>query len=315
MENTGIEWTDHTFNPWMGCEKVSAGCANCYAERDMDHRYGRVKWGPSGERVRTSASYWRKPIAWNKRAAAEGVRERVFCASLADVFEDRRELDYWRADLFDLIRRTPHLDWMLLTKRPECVRSLIDTGVSGPQEEMEVDWQYDANPPANVWLGTSVEDQAAADTRVPALLKAPAALRFLSCEPLLGPVDLRPWLDGIDWVIVGGESGPAARPMHPGWARSLRDQCVAAGVPFLLKQWGEWSPATHATHYLSDAGELVLAEGMDGPAPTEAQLRSIADPDSLGIRRVGKKRAGRLLDFKAWDQFPISPAAEREAAS
>jgi protein gp37 len=271
MENSKIEWTHHTFNPWIGCTKVSDGCKNCYAETLMDHRYGRVKWGPQGERQRTSPANWRKPLQWNKQAEAEGRRYRVFCASLADVFEDRAELAPWRSDLFALIDRTPNLDWLLLTKRPENVGDMVAQMTAG-HLNIE-DWD-------NIWIGTSVEDQAAADKRIPHLLRIPAKVRFLSMEPLLGPVDLRSfeyphdrwlteghdWLTGeewqhssifgggsswltaddaddygkkrIHWVIVGGESGQNARPMDSEWVRQIRDQCKKTGVPFLFKQWG-----------------------------------------------------------------------------
>lgn len=245
-ENSKIEWTDATFNPWLGCTKVSDGCKHCYAETLMDKRYGRVKWGPQGTRQRTSDAYWKKPLAWNRKAEAEGRRWKVFCASLADVFEDRYELLVWRNDLWLLIQRTPHLDWLLLTKRPENVHSLV------PFRWVDVDW------PANVWIGTSVENQEMADRRIPELLKVPARIRFLSCEPLLGPVDLQPWLHmtGIPatvrvgarelpgsfmpfhWVIVGGESGQKARPFYIEWAQDLVKQCDYAGVPVFVKQLG-----------------------------------------------------------------------------
>ena len=246
-KNSKIEWTDHTFNPWIGCTKVSDGCKHCYAETLMDKRYGRVQWGPQGTRVRTSAANWRKPVQWNKQAAAEGRRYKVFCASLADVFEDRPELVEWRRELLDLIIRTPRLDWLILTKRPENVNRMIEQATGFSEASM---W-FHAAP--HVWIGTSVENQETADKRIPHLLQIPARVRFLSMEPLLGPVDLNlgnwhtspaecpAWYDwcncSIDWVIVGGESGHNARPMHPDWARSLRDQCVAAGVPVFFKQW------------------------------------------------------------------------------
>lgn len=246
-ENSGIEWTHHTFNPWIGCTKVSAACDHCYAEAwDARGLQGQpTRWGPRAERTRTSAGNWSKPRTWNSKAKAAGVRYRVFCASLADVFDNHKSiLPEWRADLWRLIDATPHLDWLLLTKRPQNIAKMLPA-----------DWG-DGRP--NVWLGTTVENQTEADRRIPPLLDVPARVRFLSCEPLLGPVDLRsiPWdeaawvnaLTGqikfsdhfwtrIDWVICGGESGKDARPMHPDWARSLRDQCIAAGVPFLFKQW------------------------------------------------------------------------------
>lgn len=233
-ENSAIEWTDHTFNPWIGCSKVSPGCKHCYAETLMDTRYGRVKWGVNGTRVRTGPDNWKKPERWNRQAEAEGRRARVFCASLADVFEDRPELVEWRADLWALIEATPSLDWQLLTKRPE------------NRHMFPYRWLEEVFPP-NVWIGTSVENQEAADERIPELLKIPAAVRFLSCEPLLGFVDVVSWLGtghpefdpGVDWVIVGGESGPKARPFDLGWAESIEQQCAHASVACFVKQLGD----------------------------------------------------------------------------
>lgn len=255
-ENSKIEWCHHTFNPWRGCRAISDACANCYAKVLVE---GRLQQD-FGVRTRAAESTWKQPLTWNRKAAKEGVRYRVFCASLADVF-DAEVPDEWRADLFALIDQTPNLDWLLLTKRPAVARKVM------PE-----------TPRPNVWLGTTVEDQKMADLRIPELLSTPAAVRFLSMEPLLGPVDLKrlrhynpqgkPWVDAltgivtrgqylarspsecsmnvssqipgelprIDWVITGGESGPNARPSHPDWFRSIRDQCAGAGVPFFMKQ-------------------------------------------------------------------------------
>lgn len=226
-ENSKIEWTDHTFNPWVGCTKVSAGCKNCYAETLMT-RKGRWAdtWGAKGTRLRTSDDYWRKPFAWNRKAEIEGKRYKVFCGSLCDIFEykdDQPEIDDWRGDLFGIIDQTPFLDWLLLTKRIE-----------------DANW-WPSGHWLNVWLGVSVENQEQADKRIPELLKHPAAVRFLSCEPLLGPIDLQ-HPAGIDWVIVGGESGPKRRPIYPSWAKSLKDQCHAAGIPFFMKQIDKVKP-------------------------------------------------------------------------
>lgn len=204
---------------------MSEGCRFCYAETLMDHRYGRVKWGPRGTRVRTSAANWKKPFKWDREASALGERRKVFCASLADVFEDRTELDPWRRDLARLIWETPNLDWLLLTKRPENASQML--------YEM---WFPDAAWPKNYWLGVSVEDQARKD-RIDILRTVPAAVRFLSLEPLLedlGEIDL----GGIHWVIVGGESGPKARPCDLDWIESILDQCQAAGIPAFCKQLG-----------------------------------------------------------------------------
>ncbi len=275
-EHTKIEWAHHTFNPWIGCERVSAECRNCYAETwDARGLNGpETHWGKDTPRRRTSDANWRLPLRWDRKAAADGVRRSVFCASLADVFEDRDDLDPWRTDLWDLIEATPNLDWLLLTKRPENVEMLagdfaqcISCGLN-PVDPFN--WWCicggTVRPPLNVRLGTSVGHQSSID-RVAALIDAAdGAPTFLSCEPLLGPLDFGTGgLDGIDWVIAGGESGPKARPMHPDWVRSIRDVCLDSGVPFLFKQWGEFD----------EHGE-----------------------------RVGKKVAGRILDGTTWDQVP-----------
>lgn len=278
-ENTKIEWASHTFNAWIGCTRVSQGCVNCYAEDMMDKRYGRVKWGPGQPRSRTSAANWKKPLRWNKEAALSGTRPRVFCSSLADVFDP--EVDQaWRDDLWPLMEQTPNLDWLILTKRPQHISHFV------PYEWMEK-W------PSNVWLGVSVENQQAADERIPLLLQFPAPVRFLSCEPLVDSVDLEfevdgvPVLDGIDWVIVGGESGPNARPMHPEWATSILQSCTAFDVPFLFKQWGEWAPVEKG-----QPGDTILFTEID------------ANPQY--VSKVGKKKAGRTLDGATFDEFPIS---------
>ncbi|KWZ35164.1 phage Gp37/Gp68 family protein [Burkholderia anthina] len=296
-ENSKIEWTDHTFNPFIGCTKVSPGCDHCYAEHMMDTRLHKVVWGPHGERVRTSDATWREPIRWNARHdqffAVHGRRQRVFCASLADVF-DNQVSDDWRADLFDLITATPNLDWLLLTKRIGNVAAMVPYDWTCPRRR----WA------SNVWLGATIVNQAEADRDIPKLLAVPARVRFLSMEPLLGPVDLTsiPWgghrvsvlqgwtspEHGLHWVIVGGESGPSARPMHPNWARELRNQCAAAGVPFLFKQWGEW-----IDHDQPGVDMLGTADSALHPWP-----------DGKHSVRLGKRAAGRHLDGRAHDEFP-----------
>lgn len=266
MKDTKIEWAHHTFNPWRGCTKVSEGCRNCYADA-FSSRNPKVLgvWGPNGTRVVAADAAWKEPLKWDRAAKAAGERHRVFCASLADVFEgpDTMPAESWdavtqaRKRLGKLILDTPNLTWMLLTKRPQNILPI--------SADMWVRFGGPTTPlPDNVWIGVSVENQQAANERIPHLLKVPARVRFLSCEPLLGPVELDEWLPaccergdregspcpvciedgrkyehpGIHWVIVGGESGPNARPMHPDWARSLRDQCQAAGVAFFMKQMG-----------------------------------------------------------------------------
>ena len=221
-ETSAISWTDATFNPWWGCVRVSPGCENCYAET-FANRYGLAKWGAKEERRLFGDKHWSEPRKWNAKAEKEGVRRKVFCASMADVFEDRRDLDAQRERLWTLIRETPHLDWLLLTKRPENMVRLAPWEV----------W------PHNVWAGTTAEDQKRLDERAPHLLRVPAVVRFLSCEPLLGALNLRGALGDlqprVSWVIAGAESGHGARPMDEAWIRSLRDQC-AGKAAFFYKQ-------------------------------------------------------------------------------
>lgn len=351
-ENSSIEWTMHTFNPWRGCTKVSDGCKNCYAETlSGRNRKTLGVWGPQGTRVVASESQWKLPPKWDAAAKAAGERQRVFCASLADVFEDWQgqmvnangerlyhDMAYpgiWRIDhlassrppvkmddvrtrLFDLIDATPNLDWLLLTKRPENIARMMPCPRElehGIELHGKVICYHCGSGKArpNLWLGTSVENQATADERIPHLLKVPAAVRFLSMEPLLGSVELTAighgdqrglnaltgefvyyaesgdvrsdWTPAVHWVIVGGESGLGARPMHPDWARSIRDQCQAAGVPFFMKQWGEFLQTHPSELHLSKAPVLE------------------AFPNVM-LQRVGKKAAGRLLDGREWNEFP-----------
>lgn len=227
MRNSAIEWTHHTFNPWIGCTQVSPACDHCYAMVMMDHRYQRVEWGAGKPRVRTTVDYWKQPLRWHRKALAAGVRERVFRASLADVFdgESPETLNAWRADLWRLIEATPQLDWLLLTKRPGNVSRMVPWGA---------DW------PRNVWIGTSVENEDWARRRLPVLSELPAPVRFVSAEPLLGDFDLGGYR--VDWLIAGGESGHGCRPLDPAHVRSLRDQCQQRGIAFFFKQWGGRTP-------------------------------------------------------------------------
>lgn len=324
--NTKIEWADHTFNPWIGCTKVSLGCDRCYAEADFDKRRHIVQWGQGQARKRTAPSTWAMPIKWDREAKRLGVRHRVFCASLADVFDN--EVDpQWLEDLFVLIAYTPNLDWLLLTKRIGNALRMVDDGRWFPSH-----WP-------NVWLGASIVNQEEADRDIPKLLAIPAHKRFLSMEPLLGPVDIRKFMwpvhprwpakyntpaeaiaDGVEvtyhrqaliskawadqlvnWVIVGGESGHGARPMHPDWARSLRDQCTAAGVPFLFKQWGEFLPA------LANGDDPTLDAPDSKLFWSDGQKWDRFDGQRAAVdlvARVGKKAAGRLLDGRTWDEVP-----------
>lgn len=303
-DNTKIEWADATVNAVNGCSVISPGCTNCYAMRlagtRMQHHPSRAgltqpsKAGPvwSGE-VRLSEPALLQPLAWKRP-------RRIFWNAHGDLFHDAVPWE-WIAKVMAVAFLTPHHTHMILTKRADRMRAWFDTlaeeGGADDFSEIiediaqsvgrECDYPEWTLPLDNVWLGVSVEDQTRADERIPDLLTTPAAVRFISAEPLLGPLDLshigsghpfRLW-PKIDWVIAGGESGPGARPMHPDWARSLRDQCAAAGVPFHFKQWGEW----------------VIADQSHEP------FTGIKDRDFF---RIGKKRAGRLLDGRTHDEFP-----------
>lgn len=226
-ENSKIEWTHHTFNPWIGCTKVSEGCKHCYAETLMDVRRGLVNWGKGQPRLRTAESTWRQPLQWNKRQ----YRQRVFCASLADVFDDGVPIG-WLFDLLNLIDECRNLDWLLLTKRPENIFSRMDEVMAGNFDRLKT---FAEHMP-HVWLGVSAENQEQWKTRLGLLKCIKASVHFVSAEPLLGPIHmgmLQP-----DWLIVGGESGPHARPMERPWVEGLRDQCLERGVAFHFKQWG-----------------------------------------------------------------------------
>jgi protein gp37 len=280
-KDSKIEWTHHTFNPWWGCIKVSPACKHCYAET-WARRVGKDLWGAGRERRFFSAAHWRQPERWNLEAERDGVRRRVFCASMADLFENRRDLDDARERLWRIIEATPWLDWLLLTKRPQHIGRLAPWRGAWPR---------------NVWLGITAETQRWARERLPLLLQHDAAIHFVSCEPLLGPIDLSAWLAGdkaagsghnhvLQWVIAGGESGSAkARPMNPQWATDLRDQCEAAGAAFHFKQWGHWGPARNR-----DNVKTVTFTARDGR--------------DLVLAKVGKHVAGRELEGQTWDGFP-----------
>ena len=273
-KNTAITWTDHSWNPWQGCHKVSTACDNCYMYREKK-RYGQ----DPGTVVRSSNKTFNQPLRWWEPA-------KVFTCSWSDFFIE--EADEWRFWAWYIIMKTPHLTYQILTKRPERIKDCLPK-----------DW---GNGWPNVWLGVTAENQEMADLRVPILLQIPAAVRFVSVEPMLGPVDLDsylvvgadyPWsimCKGIDWVICGGESGPRARPMHPDWVRSLRAQCQVVGVPFFFKQWGEWKG-----NYPGDNWK-----------PTnDMKFYYFDTPGYLGkVWKCGTKAAGHLLDAQEWRQFP-----------
>jgi len=274
-EQTNIAWTDHTFNLWRGCTKISPGCTHCYAE-SQSKRNPRVlgTWGPHGTRPIATETYWREPLRWNRLATVEGRRYRVFCASMADVFENRPDLAEPRRRLFGLIRDTPCLDWLLLTKRPEIMRDTLVT--------------HNFYPP-NLWVGVSVENQEWADRRVPVLLQIPARIRFVDCEPLLGPIQLKEWIypfygklpqcwpgGPVNWVIAGGESGPQARPCDLTWIQALVKQCRDAGVPVFVDQVGR-RPIS-ATH--PDLSAIRHPKGGE-PHEWPSELRIRQFPSSI----------------------------------
>lgn len=379
--NTNIAWCHHTWNPWRGCSRVSAGCDHCYAERQSARNPDVLgQWGKDAPRVVAADSYWRLPRQWNAEAKRAGQRRRVFLGSMMDFCEDyegpleRGGRVCWVSDeepnrwptmpanvselveverdniaagvfrpltLVDLreriwltIAETTWLDWLILTKRPQNFRRALPWTTVAPGEP----WRH-------VWLGVTVENQAAADERIPELVRIPAAVRFLSLEPLLGPVDLWPWLrcphmdlvgvddddspnkiwrcvqcgmvgpqggmcdkSLIDWAIVGGESGPNARPMHPGWARRIRDACqTPPRVAFFFKQWGEWRPlerndpsSNRVTDTAPDRTPVCLVK------PDGRVVRPYCALHAPGAElvRIGKHAAGRLLDGQQWNQFP-----------
>ena len=279
-QNSSIEWTHHTFNPWWGCTKVSPGCDHCYAD-NLARRYGHDVWGHDAPRRVMSNEHWDKPISWNNLGERFKVRQRVFCASMADVFEVRPDLAPHRRRLLELIGATTNLDWLLLTKRPHSIRKLLPLGYEFP---------------ANVWIGTTVENQEQADKRIKYLQDfTTPSFRFLSCEPMLGPLDIRRYLQPgrngvrIDWVICGGESEHGARPMNPEWAESLLLQCQEAGVPFLFKQWGSWG-------LLNQVGDV-------GKRQTIQLTRQ--NGTAVQLVNVGKKVAGRDLKGRQWTEFPV----------
>ncbi|KLI04536.1 MULTISPECIES: DUF5131 family protein [Mycolicibacterium] len=372
-DKTGIEWTDATWNPVTGCTKVSAGCDHCYAET-IAHRFTGSKAYPNGFQVTLRPERLDQPLRWKRP-------RRIFVNSMADLFHDDVP-DEYIAQVFAVMAAAPHHTFQVLTKRHARMRSLLNSdGFLDAVTEADGREGYCATaglttytwPLPNVWLGVSTENQKWANIRIPALLDTPAAVRFISAEPLIGEIGLNPlWLspsigcalwngkptaqdkaalnaiaraavkkhDGtaafVDWVIVGGESGQRARPMHLQWALSLRDQCVSAGVPFLFKQWGEWGPApwkvqrqadeftldykaraeaTCATHaftggmYQDDDDQWHENFMKLGHQPWSLERDDDTPPCAQGMRKWGKKNAGRELDGRTWDQYPDTTAA------
>ncbi|SIE45089.1 bacteriophage protein gp37 [Mycobacteroides abscessus subsp. abscessus] len=324
-DKTGIEWTDATWSPVTGCTRVSDGCLNCYIERSTPIRIAGRKF--DGEGIGSSLAVQLHPnrLDWPLRKR-DG--KKIFVCSQADLFHDDVP-DEYIARVFAVMALAPQHTFQVLTKRHGRMRSLLRDGEFQQQVydawgQLEMpkgrpsmeDWPWSGWPLPNVWLGVSTEDQKRADLRIPALLDTPAAARFVSAEPLLGPIDLHGdpigkdsvfWIGHLDWVIVGGESGSGARPMHPDWARSLRDQCLAAGVPFLFKQWGEWRWTREADDYEYERahGDLYPNAKWETVSPDGViAADNIPHPGYATMQRVGKKRAGRELDGRTWDQYP-----------
>ena len=314
MAKTKIEWCDYTFNPWIGCQPVSTACDNCYADR-LCRRFAKDCFGTGKERIRTSDKNWEFPAKLNKKIGNEiysctangfirndrlheqklrAMRPKVLCASMADVFDNAVPAE-WRADLFRLICDTPHLDWLILTKRISNAPDMIAQAMTKYALEFY-------GLPKNVWLGVTVCNQQEAERDIPKLLEIPAEKHFLSLEPLLGPVDLEKALTwqsdvvGVDWVIVGGETGPKARPMHPDWVRRVRNDCELFATPFFFKQWGEWLPAKRDKY-----GNV---EFCDLPHDGFLKCRVTNLDATFTAFRFGKKASGRLLDGKTWDGVP-----------
>jgi len=296
--NSKIEWCEHTFNPWVGCQHVSPACLHCYAE-GWAKRAGRDVFGPHAARQRTAEATWREPLKWNAEAKAARTRPFVFCASLADVFDNQVD-PAWRRDLFELIEATDKLVWLLLTKRPQNIVRQVQEAAGRSQSFR------------NIAFGTSIALPAEVDRNAGALIDAAnqfnPAFTFVSCEPLLADIAewLRPYLSkpghgGIGQVICGGESGPKARPMHPDWARNLRDAAGEAGSHFLFKQWGE-----HLPEGQFDSEGLQWCPGAKDPRVHWWQTPAPegALPDGACSIRIGKKAAGRLLDGRTHDERP-----------
>lgn len=324
MAETTIEWTrgpggekGYSFNFWIGCTEISkaetggGGCDNCYARMSTPVRVLRSKgietWGSGAKRWLTSEANRRHPIQWNTLAKKKGIRAKVFCSSLSDVFDNEVPIE-WFLELLELIDATPYLDWLLLTKRiGNAVKRLTEALQATQSVYMRgyIERWLAGNPPVNVSLGATVVNQPEATRDIPKLQATPAVVRFLSIEPLLGEVNL-PGLDGIHWVIVGGESGPKARPMHPKWVKGLRDQCEAAGVKFFFKQWGTWANSEEAGLDLNLCYEKSETGGwveLDG-SYSEGENAAPRSAKAVHVFKLKKQISGRLLDGRTWDAVP-----------
>ncbi len=379
MIGTKIEWATDTLNFWQGCSKVSPACQFCYAEaQDKRFHAAQSHWGDDAPRLIRKAAKWQAELDDILRRGSEtGERPRVFVNSMSDFFEDRRDLDQVRLAALEAMRKAPEVDFLLLTKRPERIKQLLheatqhamaqvaDMGLSesgSPLAQWLRDWML-GDAPRNIWIGATVENQEWADKRIPELLTVPAAVRFLSCEPLLGTVELARWIKlpravrgdwpvghsstaapglhrvtlnahgarsvlaedgkmlgvrpgecedlgiGLDWVIVGGESGSHARPTLPDWTRSLREQCQAAEVPFFFKQWGALMSYREGGDGLLHPLWMQPGDGNFGVEIVEAadatgRAWDYALGQDMAFHRVGKRAAGRMLDGREWNEIP-----------
>lgn len=340
-DGSNIEWTDATWNPLRGCSRISPGCRFCYAERVASRFSGAGQ--PYDGLIHETTKGWNGTVRFIRDVLEQPLRwkrpRRIFVNSMSDLFHDN-VADEWIDEIFAVMALAPQHVFQVLTKRPERMLSYFRrldaaadswrpntaTGAFNARDVLNFAHMHrkngfgtplpDAWPLPNLWLGVSVENQATADERIPLLLQAPGAVRWLSCEPLLGPVDLgmpsrhaasanAPAPSRIDWVVAGGESGPRARPMHPEWARSLRDQCTAEGVPFFYKQWGEWEVASAANGHLGsvmpDTGSRYTWLGIDGRTSNPSYFGL---DDAYAMAKVGKRKAGRLLDGRLHEGMP-----------
>jgi len=305
MNKTTIEWTDYTWNPVTGCHKVSRGCKNCYAEV-IANRFWK---GRSFRDVQMHSERLNEPLGMRHKLHDKS----VFVCDVSDLFHEDVSFEFIR-EVWKVFVQMPYTYFQVLTKRP-------DRALEWYKWQSKIDGWLFRDPPANVWIGTSCEDQAAADERIPLLLQIPATVRFLSCEPLVGSIDLQQFLfrpvfhgspadiepnNQLHWIIAGGESGHGATPMHPDWVRSLREQCKAANVPFFFKQWGEWRPALHGEIVPLKGSKFIRNDGnvFDLPFGIEAVTGKPEPITFLPLIRLGKSKAGNLLDGVQHLEFP-----------
>lgn len=327
-DKTGIEWTDASWNPVVGCSIVSPGCTNCYAMKQayriekMAAGAGRKSHYADTTQQSKAGAVWTgkvnlapdhiitQPLRWKRP-------RRIFVNSMSDLFHEDVS-DGWIDRIFTIMALCPQHTFQILTKRADGMRDYMKGlgNIAGFKRleicarDMGYTFKFEGLPLVpfpipNIWLGVSVEDQTRADERIPSLLSTPTAVRFLSCEPLLGPVDLTPYIQSLNWIICGGESGSGARPMHPDWAISLRDQCQDADVPFFFKQWGEWTPGVNVER---DKGCVETALWFDERWLFDSENLACEDghvDDEPDLYRMGKRAAGRYLDGKTWNEMPI----------